>query len=50
MEDQEIFNSTQTRTSTRTSTPATRDNKKKNQLSSKRPYLDWSRHENEIRR
>ena len=36
MEDQEISNSTQTRTSARPSTPATRDNKKKNQLSSKK--------------
>ena len=36
MKDQEISNSTQTRTSARPSTPATRDNKKKNQLSSKK--------------
>ena len=36
MENQEIPNSTQTRTSARSSTPATRDNKKKSQLSSKK--------------
>ena len=35
-EDQEISNLNQTRTSTRPSTPATRDNKKKSQLSSKK--------------
>ena len=35
MEDKGISNLTQTRTSARSSTPATRDNKKKSQLSSK---------------
>ena len=36
MEDQELSNPTQTRTSIRPSTPATKDNKKKSQLSSKK--------------
>ena len=36
MKDQELSNSTQTRTSARPSTPATRDSKKKSQLSSKK--------------
>ena len=36
MEDQETSNPTQTRTSARPSTPATKDTKKKNQLSSKK--------------
>ena len=35
-EGQEISNPTQIKTSARPSTPATRDNKKKNQLSSKK--------------
>ena len=36
MEDQELSNPTQTRLSARPSTPATRDSKKKSQLSSKK--------------
>ena len=36
MEDQELSNPTQTRTPTRPSTAAIRDNKKKSQLSSKK--------------
>ena len=52
MEDQEISNPTQTRTSTRTLTPVTRDNKKRVSYLLKRPCLDWERHdkksENEV--
>ena len=40
MEDQEISNQNRTRTSTRSSPPTTRDNKKKSQLSSKKSCLD----------
>ena len=49
MEDQTISIPNQTRTTTRFSAPVIRDNKKKSQLTTKRPCLDWARHENEVR-
>ena len=50
MEDQETSNPTQTRTLARPSTPTTRDNKRRVSYLLKRPCLDWTRHENEVRR
>ena len=49
MEDQEIYNPTQTRTSARPSTPATKDNNKRVSYLLKRPCFDKEKHGNGIR-